>query len=65
MTDDPRYAILAATINFRIEDDTRDDIDKWAAVEGRTRSDMARVLIEEALAGRNASQVSTVKTATT
>jgi len=49
---DPRNVVLTETINFRLDAETRDAIDKWAGQENRKRSDMARVLIEEALAAR-------------
>lgn len=46
-------ATRAVTINFRITRATRADIDGWAEYEDRTRSDMARVLIDEALEARD------------
>lgn len=44
----------AVSINFRLTEEARTNVDAWAEFEDRNRSDMARVLIDEALAARAA-----------
>lgn len=40
------------SINFRLTGKARSEIDAWAEDEGRTRSDMTRILLDEALVVR-------------
>jgi hypothetical protein len=47
-----RNPIRRTSINFRLTEEVRFEVDMWAKGEGRTRSDMARILIDEALTAR-------------
>lgn len=47
-----RNPVRSVSINFRLTEETRTDVDAWAETDGRTRSDMARTLIDEAITAR-------------